>query len=534
MSCCPCVAFLTCCCFTLPFSTVCLLPSADALAAQAGSANDEEEGEHGDEHDEEQADEHDEEGADEQDEEQAYAHDEEHGEDGRRALQDEHGEDEHEDEQDNEHQDEQQEDPLDSPDTIALANETVVAPMNYFVPAVNFAAGGEWATEEPGQPMYLPRWQSSPYAPTGLVNANLLKEKESKNIALRVIDSGVAVVGGFLQAPPGNADSPHPTTSLMAKFDALKHEGDDVHGHEDEDGDGPAYGGDPVSNFFLPMFDKLKGDEEKPRKVVGILVALLHWLDYFNEILPDSVPSVVLVLEYGCSDGFVHDQHGGGARNLAIENAVGDNVTQGSPIEDEHGDEQSIGSGGHEEGHQEQEEGNVEVEENNARELPGVLFTYRLQGSESQVVGSGDLHDPKFDRWARTSALQGKTIDDGTPHGIPVDARCLYRVHVYPSQAFYDEYNTSDPLIITLVIVAVFIFAILMFILYDRLVICHRCGPCGCIYRRGNLTLFSTQDCGAQAGNYTEESNAVHSACGVSVSEGTDGAATMHWSGSSR
>lgn len=161
------------------------MPSADAIVSQAEIASHEEEAEDGDEH------------GDDHGEELGDRHDEEHGDEEHPELggsfrklsgeqqdghQDEHGEDDHQDEQADEHQDEQQAEHLDLPDPTALANETVVPPMTYFVPSANLLAGVEWATEEPGQTMYLPRWQTSPYFAPGLVNVNMLKDGDSQNM----------------------------------------------------------------------------------------------------------------------------------------------------------------------------------------------------------------------------------------------------------------------------------------------------------------------------------------------------------------
>ena len=47
---------------------------------------------------------------------------------------------------------------------------------------------------------------------------------------------------------------------------------------------------------------------------------------------------------------------------------------------------------------------------------------------------------------------------------------CPYSIHVYPSQAFYDNHNTSQPLMITAAVAGIFLFTALMFLFYDRLV----------------------------------------------------------------
>ncbi|CAB9518147.1 Receptor-type guanylate cyclase gcy [Seminavis robusta] len=98
------------------------------------------------------------------------------------------------------------------------------------------------------------------------------------------------------------------------------------------------------------------------------------------------------------------------------------------------------------------------------------FFTYYVEGSEAHAIGYGDHHDPRFDHWMRVGTFATRNLDDGTVGGIPVDQQCSYHIYVYPTQSFYDEFITTTPLHITMGIVVVFIFAIVMFLMYNRLV----------------------------------------------------------------
>ena len=63
------------------------------------------------------------------------------------------------------------------------------------------------------------------------------------------------------------------------------------------------------------------------------------------------------------------------------------------------------------------------------------------------------------------------SIDDGTLNGIPLNQEgCPYSFHVYPTSTYADDFITKDPLIISLSVAAVFLFTIMMFLTYDRLV----------------------------------------------------------------
>ena len=46
----------------------------------------------------------------------------------------------------------------------------------------------------------------------------------------------------------------------------------------------------------------------------------------------------------------------------------------------------------------------------------------------------------------------------------------MVSIDVYPSKVFYDEYNTSAPIIMTIAVAMIFIFTACMFVFYDRLV----------------------------------------------------------------
>lgn len=47
---------------------------------------------------------------------------------------------------------------------------------------------------------------------------------------------------------------------------------------------------------------------------------------------------------------------------------------------------------------------------------------------------------------------------------------CPYSIRVFPSQVFYDQYNSRTPTSVTIAVAMVFVFTTFMFFLYDRLV----------------------------------------------------------------
>jgi len=99
-------------------------------------------------------------------------------------------------------------------------------------------------------------------------------------------------------------------------------------------------------------------------------------------------------------------------------------------------------------------------------------YTYEINGEDVRPVGRGDLHDAAFDDMKRSSSFESvETIGDGTKSGLPLNKdHCMVSIDVYPSKVFYDEYNTSAPLKITVAVLFIFVFTVCMFVFYDRLV----------------------------------------------------------------
>ena len=158
------------------------------------------------------------------------------------------------------------------------------------------------------------------------------------------------------------------------------------------------YHGDPMSNVYYPVYDKL-GEGRVP---VMVLNAIIHWKSYFTGILPPNVEGVIAVLS---------------------------NVCHGS-------------------------------------------YTYEINGEEAVSVGQGDLHDVKYNDLEISMMFEDLTkIEDGTDSGLYLSQDgCPYSIHVYPSDALYNEYNTNKPIIFTVCVAMTFLFTAMMFVLYDRLV----------------------------------------------------------------
>ena len=99
-------------------------------------------------------------------------------------------------------------------------------------------------------------------------------------------------------------------------------------------------------------------------------------------------------------------------------------------------------------------------------------YTYQIDGAKVIPVGHGDLHNPKYNKYVKTSSFADvTTIPDGTEAGMTLHFdKCLYSIRVYPSEHMENIYKTNTPIVITVAVAMVFVFAVLMFFAYDRLV----------------------------------------------------------------
>jgi len=99
-------------------------------------------------------------------------------------------------------------------------------------------------------------------------------------------------------------------------------------------------------------------------------------------------------------------------------------------------------------------------------------YTYQINGGAVLLLGHGDLHDPAYDKYVRTASFRSVDhVEDGTAIGMDLhqDA-CPYGIDVYPSNDFLAEYQSTTPFVVTFSVACVFLFTVIMFFVYDRLV----------------------------------------------------------------
>ena len=99
-------------------------------------------------------------------------------------------------------------------------------------------------------------------------------------------------------------------------------------------------------------------------------------------------------------------------------------------------------------------------------------FTYEVSGQSVTFIGQGDLHDSKFDSQIMTGDFRSLLESSDTQElGYSLNqGECIYSLKVYPTQQLESAYHTMRPTIITFVVAVVFCFAVIMFLIYDRLV----------------------------------------------------------------
>jgi hypothetical protein len=95
-------------------------------------------------------------------------------------------------------------------------------------------------------------------------------------------------------------------------------------------------------------------------------------------------------------------------------------------------------------------------------------FTFEITGDEVIYLGPKDAHEPEYASFKREFQLMPEK-SAFTEISISQDY-CPYKAAVYPSAQMSDEFKSDMPLLITVSVVAIFLFTILVFFFYDFLV----------------------------------------------------------------
>jgi class 3 adenylate cyclase len=152
--------------------------------------------------------------------------------------------------------------------------------------------------------------------------------------------------------------------------------------------------GQARSYALTPVFDTF----DKDAKVVGLLIAVLPWKSYFDDVLSEGI------------------------NGLAID----------------------------------------------VKDTCGSEFTYTLYGHQAEYEGEGSLHDPKFDYIRLSSDFAEHARYDGEVSSSTT--HCEYTIEIYPSVEYRKSFDSHEPVLFASVVVAVFLFATLIFVVYDSMV----------------------------------------------------------------
>jgi class 3 adenylate cyclase len=73
------------------------------------------------------------------------------------------------------------------------------------------------------------------------------------------------------------------------------------------DGKQVEYLGDPMAHFQIPIFDSFNETTQKP---VAVMRTLVHWRQYFRNILPSNVNGITVILENECDGHYTYEING--------------------------------------------------------------------------------------------------------------------------------------------------------------------------------------------------------------------------------
>ncbi|CAB9526582.1 Guanylate cyclase (Partial), partial [Seminavis robusta] len=142
--------------------------------------------------------------------------------------------------------------------------------------------------EGPGP--YMPTYLSSPIFYKGHeTNENILQSYGPTG-SYKAFSTESVVTSQFLNAPAGNKSSVDPKTALYARLLSANKQAV------------VAYEGDPFSQVFIPVFDSL----EHNKTTVGVLVAWVHWMSFWSNLLPSSLQSIIVVMSDSCQNEYTY------------------------------------------------------------------------------------------------------------------------------------------------------------------------------------------------------------------------------------
>ena len=93
-------------------------------------------------------------------------------------------------------------------------------------------------------------------------------------------------------------------------------------------------------------------------------------------------------------------------------------------------------------------------------------YTFSVYGHEAIFLGEGDLHDSSYNKYKKSAEL----FDPAESIRTQEDDHCFYKIDLYPSDSLKEEYVSADPIIYTVIVLAIMFGTALSFFLYEVLV----------------------------------------------------------------
>ena len=156
------------------------------------------------------------------------------------------------------------------------------------------------AEVHPGPGPYVAIWQVSPVRKYHGVNFDMKSWFEYTKEISACLETKETVLGKLTTAPPGDISSDNPATKSFATVRSVANR------------ETTYYDGDPMSNIFFPVFDTFEED----KKVVAMINMLFNWASYFDDILPDNVRGVTVVLSNACDEQWTYRIDGNSAYSV--------------------------------------------------------------------------------------------------------------------------------------------------------------------------------------------------------------------------
>ena len=94
----------------------------------------------------------------------------------------------------------------------------------------------------------------------------------------------------------------------------------------------------------------------------------------------------------------------------------------------------------------------------NGRKEPDQEFTYQINGPDVEFLGPGDLH--AHPRWTFNEYASEVPVFRTT-------SNCTYSMHIFPSDEFYQTYDSNKPAVYTSIVVLIFLVTAFVFTWYD-------------------------------------------------------------------